>query len=204
MKRFILVLSTVGVMAAAAPAVQAKDGTSYSAALLSNYIFRGLTQTKDGLALQGTAEMAKGDLTLGGFASNVDDAGASAVEVDLYGSYSFGKVAVGGIYYYYTGSNLKAVTEINVSGSISDVDLKASYNPDSANTYTYVEAAYKMGLSKGLNLNLHGGVNSAKTATTTDFLVGVSGEFKKFDWAVAVTNETNAGSKAFASVSKSF
>jgi len=83
--------------------------------VFSNYVFRGITQTSEELALQGGFDYAHASgLYAGIWGSNVswlEDSAAytkSSLELDLYGGYKgslggdFG-YDVGGIYYYYPG-----------------------------------------------------------------------------------------------------
>lgn len=102
------------VLPAAHAAEPASDWTvPMSIGLVSDYIFRGQSQTWGGPALQFSIEAAhKSGFYAGFFASNVSDQwlpGAS-VETDFYGGYRF-KLAdtvgvdVGAIYYYYPGGN---------------------------------------------------------------------------------------------------
>jgi uncharacterized protein (TIGR02001 family) len=80
--------------------------------LVSDYFFRGITQTWDKPAIQGGADFTYGGLYLGTWASNVSGnqyAGGS-LEWDLYGGYNFklsDDFSLGGglLYYLYPGAN---------------------------------------------------------------------------------------------------
>ncbi len=99
--------------AAAAPAAPAPDYTlSANVFLVSNYFFRGLTQTWDKAAIQGGADFTYKGVYLGTWASNVSGqqyAGGS-MEWDFYGGYLHklnDDLNLGGglLYYYYPGAN---------------------------------------------------------------------------------------------------
>jgi uncharacterized protein (TIGR02001 family) len=103
-------------LAAAPGAAQIRlDGTgltlSATPALATDYVFRGISQTRGRPAIQGTVELAHdGGLYLGAFASNVAFAGNDArQEVDVVGGYRFEALGiawdVGGILYTYPGYN---------------------------------------------------------------------------------------------------
>ncbi len=83
-------------------------------AVTNNYIWRGITQTKDGPAIQGGVDWSHGSgIYLGTWVSNVDFSGAdndsNEYELDLYGGWggSFGDlgVDVGLLYYAYPKSD---------------------------------------------------------------------------------------------------
>ena len=90
---------------------------------VSNYLFRGVTQTDDGAAIQGGIDWKHGSgFYLGTWASNVDfgdDSDASA-EVDLYGGYDFTvgdfDLGVNTIYYYYPDESDLDYWEVGGSG----------------------------------------------------------------------------------------
>jgi uncharacterized protein (TIGR02001 family) len=94
-------------LVAAVSVAQAQD-FSANIGTTNNYVWRGVTQTKDGFAVQGGADVDFGNgFSAGTWASNVDW-GAGDLEFDVYGNYSFPltdliSANVGGIYYLYPG-----------------------------------------------------------------------------------------------------
>jgi uncharacterized protein (TIGR02001 family) len=75
----------------------------------SDYRFRGISQTDENPALQGSLDWAHDSgVYLGTWASNVDLYDANA-EIDLYGGYTFNHNGydfdLGGIYYWYPGAD---------------------------------------------------------------------------------------------------
>ena len=81
-----------------------------NASAVSNYLFRGVTQTDDGAAVQGGFDYAaESGVYLGTWVSNIDFGGKEDAEVDLYAGYGaeFGDSGIsydiGTIYYLYPG-----------------------------------------------------------------------------------------------------
>ncbi len=152
MKKTILASAVVSVLAMSA-AVQAAETPVHSVTgnfgIFSNYVFRGVTQTSEELALQGGFDYAHSSgLYAGAWGSNISwlsDAGAgtngytaSSMELDFYGGYkgTFGKsdfgYDVGAIYYYYPGEQNRGFVSANtaeVYGALSWkwISAKVSY-----------------------------------------------------------------------------
>ena len=133
MRKSLITTAVLGALLApsfvfAADAAPASDFTaSYNVGLFSQYIFRGLTQTKNKPARKGGFDVShKSGLYIGGWASNVswlrDNAGTStaplynsggSLEIDLYGGFKTEVQGVGidlgALQYYYPGSLNNAV-----------------------------------------------------------------------------------------------
>jgi uncharacterized protein (TIGR02001 family) len=117
MRKSILGLSALALVAAASPAfaedAPASDITvTGGATVVTDYRFRGISQTNENFAVQGTLGVSHSSgLYVGVWGSTIDEyvAGASDQEIDLYAGYkhSFGgaTVDVGVLYYYYPGSS---------------------------------------------------------------------------------------------------
>jgi uncharacterized protein (TIGR02001 family) len=80
MKRILFAASALAALAFAGSA-SAEGAFSYNIGVTSDYVFRGITQTDGGAALQGGVDYSNGIFYAGGWASNVDFAD---YEVDLY------------------------------------------------------------------------------------------------------------------------
>ena len=124
---------------------------SYNVGVVSDYRYRGISQTRLQPALQGGADFAhKSGFYLGTWASTISwikDAGTLAgvstkgpVEWDWYGGYK-GSINdkfsydVGGLYYWYVDNNLKNVTgtnantfELYIAGTYGPATLKYSHS----------------------------------------------------------------------------
>lgn len=191
MKKLTAILIAAGVIVGASPAVMAEDGTSFNVAVTNNYMWRGMTQTANGVAVQAGADMASGQMSFGVWASNVD----GGTEIDLYGSYAIGdKASVGAIYYYYTfaGANFY---EINGSYDLGVASVGLSYNPAAGGANSiYLEVGGSTEVSKGINLDWHLG-NASGDTSVSDYLLGVSGAFSGIDVSAAYVNNTGAGAQ---------
>lgn len=135
----------------------AMAGASANAALTTNYVWRGLTQTDDGLALQGGADYAADNgLSAGIWASNYDFVTDDGIEYDIYGGYA-GKAGdfsynAGVIRYAYTGDT-DAATEVYAGGGFGPVSLTYStlVDPSEADA-NYLLFAYSAAVSEiGIN-----------------------------------------------------
>ncbi|WGM31987.1 TorF family putative porin [Brevundimonas sp. NIBR11] len=72
--------------AAGATAAQDID-VAFNAALTSDYVFRGVSQTSEDPALQVGVDLTNGGFYVGAWASNVDFGDDTDAEIDLYGGY---------------------------------------------------------------------------------------------------------------------
>lgn len=83
---------------------------AFGVAGVTDYVFRGLSQTRNDPAVQGYAELQAYGFYAGVWASSISDfATTPSAEVDLYGGYrtTLGPVSidVGGLYYWYPGED---------------------------------------------------------------------------------------------------
>lgn len=102
---FACAVSAALLLAAGAAAAQ---DVSFNAAVASDYVFRGFSQTDEEAALQAGVDATVGSFYVGGWASNVDFGDDTDAEIDIYGGYrteaagfalDFGVVG-----YFYTGA----------------------------------------------------------------------------------------------------
>ena len=119
------------VLALSAAAAQADVSATITA--VSDYDFRGLTQTRQNPALQGSIDITgKSGWYLGAWASNVDFGGDENVEVDLYGGFAGGETFpwdIGIIDYTYPQSNdLRDFPEIYASLGLAWLKGKVWYS----------------------------------------------------------------------------
>ena len=142
MKKSLIALALVGAFAAPAIAEEAAGPHSFSAnvALVSDYVFRGISQTQNRPAIQGGFDYSHSSgLYLGTWGSNVSwvqDTGMktnNSLELDVYGGYkgAVGPVSydVGVLQYYYPGDVVAGVkntnsTEVYVGVGFSIFTLK--------------------------------------------------------------------------------
>ncbi len=172
---------------------------SFNVGAVTDYRYRGISQTRLKPALQGGADFAhKSGFYLGTWASYIkwiDDAGGdTSAEVDIYGGYKFplGSVAmdVGVLRYLYPGSSLATnpdTTELYVAGTFGPATLKYSHAvtnlfgfTDSKNSY-YIDlnATFDTGFW-GLTFTPHIGyqkVASNSNFSYTDWSLGLGKDF---------------------------
>lgn len=127
----------VPVLLTAAASIQAAP--AYNAGVVTDYLFRGLTQTDHGIAVQGGADVKNGNAYAGVWFSNVEKPDGSEglpVEMDVYFGYNnqFSKFNL----------DLEVLTYNYLNDSIGD------------------ETEFKIGttLIKGLDVNLYRGVKN--------------------------------------------
>jgi uncharacterized protein (TIGR02001 family) len=138
--KLAVLLSTLVASGAALAQAATPDYTlSYNVGVVTDYRYRGISQTRLKPALQGGADFAHSSgFYLGTWASTIkwvkDGGGDARVEVDLYGGYKFnaGPVAmdVGVLRYLYPNSSLGVspnTTEIYAAGSFGPATLKYSH-----------------------------------------------------------------------------
>jgi len=178
MKKTLIATAMLAVTAAAQAEI------SGNVTLASDYAFRGVSQTDNGMALQGGFDYAhESGIYVGTWASNVDSTffgGAQdpQIELDLYAGYS-GELAngfgydVGILRYEYPGSKFPkgspladspATTEFYVGGSMAGFSAKLSYSDElsfiaSTESAWYLSADYETSLPQDFGLALHVGYN---------------------------------------------
>jgi uncharacterized protein (TIGR02001 family) len=204
MKKLTASLIAAGLVTGMSAPVMA-EGITGNVSIVSDYVWRGVTQSDKKMAVQGGLDYEKDAFSAGIWGSSLGTT-TTGSEIDVYGSYNFGPVAVGAIYYYYPHQAASAnSTEVNVGGDVGPVSLMASYNLDLKGTYA--EAGYEMEVSKGVNLGLHIGYNMPNGgANKVDYSVGFSTTAGGVDLGASYAyGEADAGNegKFFLSVGKS-
>ncbi|MCA1778379.1 MAG: TorF family putative porin [Xanthomonadaceae bacterium] len=119
-------------MLAAAGLAQA-DVTA-NVATVSNYLFRGVSQTDDGAAVQGGFDYSNDSgAYLGTWLSNIDFGGKEDAELDLYGGFGgdFGDSGVsydiGAIYYLYPGGGDLDYAEVYGGVTVGAITASIAY-----------------------------------------------------------------------------
>jgi len=198
----------------AATSVQAVE-VSANVALVSDYRFRGISQTGTDAAIQGGFDVAfEPGFYVGTWASSVDfgdvDDGSGSfgtMEIDYYagwggpiGDTDFG-VDVGYAYYQYPGDTVDPdgdYQEFHVTGSWKDLSIGATYSDDyyaSTGKFWYFagDYSYNFGFLEGLSVALHAGYNdfdeegffSTDEDNYTDWSVTLGYTYMGVDFAVA-------------------
>ena len=216
---FILA-AAVGAVGASSVAVAE---VTANAAVTSNYVWRGLSQTDDGAALQGGVDYAhESGFYLGAWASNFDygEDADSGIEYDLYAGFAnevgeFG-YDVAYLTYNYTDSDLDTAKEIKLGVSYNVASLNYYIGDSGAsdmNTYNYIEVGADFELPAESTLVLHYGMASGDYVEAsdpegdkqqTDYSVGISKDFAGFNVGLSYADHSDDDGLFFATVSKEF
>ncbi|MFM9436841.1 uncharacterized protein (TIGR02001 family) [Janthinobacterium sp. CG_23.3] len=228
MKKLIL----AGAIAAACAAgpLRAQDAKpdnelSFNVAGVSDYRFRGISQTRLEPALQGGADYVNNPTGFyaGAWASTIkwtrDAGGGGDVEVDLYGGRR-GAIArdfsydVGVLAYVYAGNDLgrvglKNADTLELYGQLGYGPAYVKYSHAATNLFGavdssnsgYLDIGANIDLTQGWTGNLHAGHQSVKrapAASYSDWKLGVTKDFGVLTGALAVIG-SNADKGAYAS-----
>jgi uncharacterized protein (TIGR02001 family) len=151
---------------------------SANVALVSDYRFRGISQTGEDAAVQGGFDAAFGPgFYIGTWGSTVDfgdsnDTGSFGnLELDYYAGWSNSigdtdfAIDVGYIYYDYPGDTVDPegdYQEFYIGGSWKDLSLKVNYSDDyyaETDEFWYISGDYSFTLLDDLSIGLHVGYN---------------------------------------------
>ena len=220
MKKTLLAIALSSALVPLAPAVAAESDVELSAnfGLVSDYRFRGVSQTDKEMAAQGGFDLShKSGFYVGTWASNVGDwanTNGNGMEIDLYFGYSTELagigIDVGNLYYYYPGSedfsNGKPpnTNEVYVGLSAGPFTLKTSYSttdyfgsPNSdGSVYYNVSAEFPLNDSTSLTaaVGYLDDKGDAKAYEGYDYLIGIGTEVSGFSLGlnyVSTSGETN-------------
>ena len=226
-------LVTLSVLAAlpfvgAAPVMAEDSPHSVSANIgfVSDYVYRGYSQTNENIAIQGGFDYSHASgLYAGVWGSSIDWLDKGGTEVDVYGGYKaamgdFG-CDVGVLQYAYPGGKIGGkspdTTEVYLGASWKFVSFKFSHAftdlfgiPDSDGSQYYeLGASYDIGA--GFTTAAHFGRQKVEGGTSyNDWKVGISKEYAGFGFGLAYIDtdldhsDDNADERIVFSVSKSF
>jgi uncharacterized protein (TIGR02001 family) len=214
MNKSLIALALVSAFAApsfaqtAAPAAEAPAASDHTftgnAGIFSEYRFRGIAQTFAKPAFQGGVDYSHASgFYVGNWNSNVSSGAGfpeGNLEMDFYGGYkiAFGDfgIDVGGIYYYYPGSDLSGKTvkngELYIGGSWKFLSAKYYYavtdyfnakgpNGESTDGTGYFDLSANYDLGNGWGINGHVGYLDFKKVQNADYT----------DWKLGVTKDIN-------------
>jgi uncharacterized protein (TIGR02001 family) len=188
------------------PLRDANDPIEFSSNIgfVSDYIFRGISQTDTGVAVQGGFDASHDSgFYAGVWGSNVDfnDGDSASSEIDLYGGYSFPfkglNVDLGAIYYAYPNSNsdldydfFEVYAGVAMEEEKFDIGASVNYAPENfgdsgSAVYTALTADYKV--TDNLKVKSDIGyqiIDDADAFGTDDYLhwgIGLEYHYKGFD-----------------------
>jgi uncharacterized protein (TIGR02001 family) len=171
-------------------AIAAQAEVTGNAAVVSDYNWRGISQSAGDPALQGGIDYAhESGFYVGAWGSNVDfgDCCDENVEVDLYTGFRGGDAVtwdVGLIYYFYPGADDLDFPEIYVGLGWEWLSGKISYSNDFGN---YDESAFYYEANAAYDLPANFGINAHLGFSDGDGIEAAYGQDNYFDWAVGVT-----------------
>jgi uncharacterized protein (TIGR02001 family) len=183
--------------------------------LVSDYRFRGITQTFEEPALQGGFDYAHGSgVYLGNWNSSISDSffAGSPLEMDFYGGYKgtmgdFG-FDVGGLYYYYPGSDDPAlggtIDNLEVYFGLSWKFLSAKYfyavtdffgAPDTKGSdYIDLTASFDLGGGWGVSGHIgHQRIKDNGDADYTDYKIGLTKDVGGWIFGAAFVDNDASG-----------
>jgi uncharacterized protein (TIGR02001 family) len=186
---------------------------SYNAGVVTDYRYRGISQSRLKPALQGGVDYArKSGIYVGAWASTIkwikDAGGDGPVELDIYGGYKFNLGGVGAdvgvLRYQYPRHRLALspnTTEIYGAGTVGPVTLKYSHAvtnlfgfADSKNSY-YLDGSATFDLGSGWSVVPHVGYQKVKNNSAfsyTDYAVTLGKDFGNGLTATAALVGTDA------------
>lgn len=207
MKKLVHSLVLCGLVSGSAVAMAEDSPHSITGNLsfVSDYQFRGVSQTDEDPAIQGGFDYAHASgFYLGTWASNVEFGNAN-MEWDVYGGYS-GSVGdigynVGLLQYFYPDNSDADTLEVYGGVTYKGFGLKASYSttdyfgaPDSDGTI-YWDASYGYTFENGFGINLHYGYTSGEgdQEDYADWKVGVTKDVSGFTLGLAYVGTDSDG-----------
>lgn len=196
--RFSKIATALACSALLLPAVAQAD-LSFNAGAVSDYRYRGISQSRLKPAVQGGADFSAGGLYLGAWASSIkwikDGGGGANAELDAYGGYKgeIGKLGydVGLLTYQYPGHDLAtSPNTLEVYGALTLGPATLKYSHSTSNLFGfsdskgsgYVDLSASFELGAGLTLAPHLGYQKvAKNSnfTYTDYSLILSYEVLK-------------------------
>jgi uncharacterized protein (TIGR02001 family) len=201
MKKVTTTLLAAGFLAGAFTVEAQESPISANVALTTNYIYRGISQTSGGPAIQGGFDYAhESGFYLGTWASSItfDD----SIEIDYYGGFTGSLMDgldydVGFLYYDYPGASNDDFLELYAGLTYAGVTAKVARSNDffgSSGKAYYYTLDYGLSIMEGLELGLHYGYSDfdqplfGNKDSYTDFVVSLGTSVAGVDLAVAWTD----------------
>jgi len=216
LSKAVAIASLVSAGALTTHAAQAE--VSFNAALVTDYVFRGVSYSDNGPALQGGADYAhESGLYVGTWLSNVDSGADTDIEYDLYVGYGMEmnglEIDLGYTTYNYLDTFSDQNTTEIYANVTKDAFTASIYRDIDLWETTYLAGAYSMELPNELTLDLSLGYTLVDEDGADDILdmsATVGKSLEMVDVAFTVTNVDSdaAGTEDdtlfFLSVSKEF
>lgn len=184
--------------------------TAFNVGVVTDYRYRGLSQTRLKPALQGGVDITAGAFYAGAWASTIqwikDSGGDANLEIDLYGGYK-GEITkglgfdVGVLSYQYPSNKLAtSANTLELYGALTTGPVTAKYSRSTSNLfgvpgskgsgYLDLSATFDLG---GFSVTPHFGRQTIKSGTSySDYSLSIAKEISGITWSVMLvdTNTT--------------
>jgi len=214
MKKSLIAFAAAAIVLPAVPTVALAADTSlaFNAGLVTDYRYRGISQSRLKPALQGGADFTAGGLYVGLWASTIkwikDGGGGGSVEVDIYGGYK-GEITkgvgydVGLLTYQYPSNGLNpSANTTEIYGAVTFGPVTAKYSRSTTNLFGFANSKGSgyLDLSAtfdvaGVAITPHIGRQTVKNtgaATYTDFSIAASKEISGITWSATLVDTNTA------------
>ncbi|MEN9418911.1 MAG: hypothetical protein RI988_2531 [Pseudomonadota bacterium] len=192
----------------AAPAVAADSSVVFNAGAVTDYRYRGISQSRLKPALQGGVDYTAGAFYVGAWGSTIqwikDGGGGADVEVDIYGGYKLelakGTVLdLGVLTYQYPSNGLKpSANTTEVYGALTFGPVTAKYSHSTTNLFGaanskgsgYLDLSGSFEVA-GITVTPHIGRQTVKNnggLTYTDYSITLSKEIAGVVWSAALVD----------------
>lgn len=201
---------------AAAPGATAQDSDAFtwngSAALVTDYRFRGLSLSSKDTAFQGSFTVShESGFYVSTWGSSIEQFNGAELELDIYGGYSgqLGNLSTNVGFYAYTYPGASDNTDYyevfgSLGGTIETVSWTLGSNyafeqdgtGDQDNIYIYLSTSAPLGTS---NFSVAGNIayeDGAFGSNKWDWLLGLSYSFDKYSLSVNYIDTANSGTAA--------
>ena len=214
MKSFALVAAAVAVSSLAVPAVSsaADSSVAFNAGVVTDYRYRGISQTRLKPALQGGVDYTAGAFYLGAWGSTIkwikDGGGGADVELDIYGGVK-GEIAkdlgydIGLLTYQYPSNGLNpSANTLEIYGAVTAGPVTAKYSHSTTNLFGFtkskgsgyldISATFDVG---GFSVTPHIGRQTVKNNggfSYTDYSLAVSKEISGITWSATLVDTSTS------------
>lgn len=207
-----IAVAMAALSAVAVPSIShaADSSVAFNAGVVTDYRYRGLSQSRLQPALQGGVDFTAGSFYLGAWGSTIKwikDApynGGANVEIDLYGGYK-GEISkgvtydIGALAYQYPSNKLKpSANTFEVYGAITAGPITAKYSHSTTNLfgaanskgsgYLDLSATFDVG---GFAVTPHIGRQTVKNnsaSSYTDYSLAISKEVSGITWSATLVD----------------
>jgi uncharacterized protein (TIGR02001 family) len=192
----------------AAPAVAADSSVAFNAGAVTEYRYRGISQSRLKPALQGGLDYTAGAFYVGAWGSTIqwikDGGGGADVEVDIYGGYKLELAKdtvldLGVLTYQYPSNGLKpSANTTEVYGALTFGPVTAKYSHSTTNLFGFANSKGSGYLDitgnfevAGITVTPHIGRQTVKNSgayTYTDYSITLSKEIAGVVWSAALVD----------------